>query len=274
MARLYCIIYCVELDNRFVNLYFRYSMERYLKLFSMLVVFPLLTLGFTACSDDDDIANYWASIATVNKIGENKYDFTLDNGKKLWVSFPSELKLEKGYDRAMIYYTILSEKKEGYDYSVQLGQFFEVLTKKPIYIADEDAVRQDSIGNDAIKVHSMWEGGGYLNISFGFNVGEKEAHMLNLVSSDPDLSVTDDVVTLEFRHNQKKDPQSYPYDGYVSFDLSPYKVSGRDKVTFEIKWKDFGGTTKSKKIEYEYNSKSESSNSLNINNNDTNLNIY
>lgn len=255
-------------------------MKKYMKLLSTLILFSTLALGIASCSDDNEsLDNYWASIVTVNKIGENKYDFTLDDGRKIWVASPSGLNLKPEYDRALIYYTILSEEKEGYDLSVRLGRFYDVLTKEPIYIAKDNQIKQDSIGNDPIKVYSMWEGGGYLNISFGFNVGGQDTntikHMINLVSDNPDLSVNEESVSLEFRHNQKGDPQNYLAEGYVSFDLTPYKVAGRDKVTFEIKWKDFGGEVKSKKIEYKYNSAVTQPENLNLGKNyDTNLNIY
>lgn len=248
-----------------------------MRLLLTLILFSILTMGWTSCSDDvDSLDNYWASIVTVNKIGENKYDFTLDDGRKVWVASPSGLNLKPEYDRAIIYYSILSEEtKPGYDLSVHLGRFYDVLTKDPIYVAKDDKVKQDSIGDNSIKIYSMWEGGGYLNISFSFNAGGKEAHMINLVSNDPDLSVNEDVVSLEFRHNQRNDPQNYPADGYVSFDLTPYKVAGRDKVTFEIKWKDFGGVMKTKTVEYKYNSEVTQPNYLSLGrNHDTNLNIY
>lgn len=252
------------------------KMKRYMRLLSALTLFSIFVLGLVSCSSDDDyLDNYWASIVTVNKIGENKYDFTLDDGRKIWVASPNNLVLKPEYDRAIIYYYVLSENKEGYDLSVQLGRFYDVLTKDPIYIAKDDKVKQDSIGHNSVSVYSMWEGGGYLNVSFVFNAGGKEDHMINLVSSQPDLSVNEDVVSLEFRHNQKNDPQNYPVDRYVSFDLTPYKIAGRDKVTFEIKWIDFDGNIKSKKIEYKYNSAVTQPDNLSFSkNHNTNLNIY
>lgn len=247
-----------------------------MKLLSVLILFSLLSLGFVSCSDDDNyLGNYWAAIVTVNKIGENKYDFTLDDGRKIWVAHPTNLNLKPEYNRALIYYAVLSEEKEGYDLSVELGRFYDVLTKKPIYIPEDNKHKQDSIGDNPIKIHSMWEGGDYLNVSFEFYAGGREAHMINLVSSEDDLGVNDEVVSLEFRHNQNGDPQNYPADGYVSFDLTPYKIQGSNKITFEIKWKDFGNVIKTQKIEYEYNGKEASPRNISLSNNyDTNLNIY
>lgn len=77
--------------------------------------------------------------------------------------------------------------------------------------------------------------------------------MINLVSAEPDLSKDEDIVRLEFRHNQKSDPEYYPAKSYVSFSLAPYKVAGKDEITIELTWKDLSGETKTYSIEYKYN---------------------
>jgi hypothetical protein len=251
-------------------------MKKSVKLFSMLIFCFVLTTGFTSCSDDGySLDKYWRSMVTVNKVGENTYDFTLDSGEKLWVAAPVGLNLKPKYDRAIINYTILSENFQGYDYAVKLNGFTDVLTKDIAYIASDDQVKQDSIGHDPIKVYTAWAGGGYLNIYFGFNTGETKAHMINLVSAEENLSVSDDVVKLQFRHNKLDDPEHYPVNGYVSFDLAPYMTSGRDKVAFDIEWTDFSGETKTKTIEYKYG-EAETAGSTTLSENDisTNLNIY
>lgn len=250
-------------------------MKDYLKHSLTLIIIAVSVLGFYSCSDDDNDYADWAFIVTVNELEDGKYDFTLDNGEKLWVGYPQNVSLKPKYDRAIIFYSLLDEVKEGYDQTIKLYRYYDVLTKGPIYIAPEDQHKQDSIGYDRVKVYSMWEGGGYLNVSFGYDAAGYEAHMINLVSSEEDLAVNDDVVKLEFRHNQKGDPAHYPAEGYVSFDLTPYVKEGRDKVEFEISWKDFSGETKSKTIEYDLKKTDNKANARKVNNNkDTNLNIY
>jgi hypothetical protein len=251
-------------------------MGKYTKLFSAFILSAVLALEFISCNDDGySLDKYWRSMATVNKTGDNTYDFTLDNGKKLWIAAPAGLNLNPKYDRAIIDYTILSDAQNGYDHFIKLNRFYDVLTKDAIYIAPGDQVKQDSIGHDPIKVHSVWEGGDYLNIYFGFNAGGVNSHMINLVSAEPDLSVNEDIVKVEFRHNKKDDPEHYPSNGYVSFDLSPYKTGGRNKVTFELTWEDFNGETKTYRIEYKYDKTDDRSGNEALNENyNTNLNIY
>ncbi len=228
-------------------------MKRYIKLFSLLVLSSILTLGFISCNDDDySMDKYWRSFATVNKIDDNTYDFTLDNGDRLWVAAPIGLNLKPKYKRAIIDYTILSDKQGEYDHYIKLNGFYDVLTKDVIYIAPDNQVKQDSIGNSPIEIVSIDEGGGYLNINFKYNAGGVNAHLVNLVSASPDLSKNDDVVALEFRHNQNNDPERYPVVGYVCFDLSPYKIEGRNSVKFEISVKGFDGALHKYNIEYKY----------------------
>lgn len=252
-------------------------MKKTVKLFLASILGFVLTAGFSSCSDDDgySLDKYWVSMVTVNKVGENTYDFTLDNGKKLWIAAPVGLNLKPKYNRAIINYTILSDQYQGYDHAIRLNGYSDVLTKGVIYIPSEDQAKQDSIGHNPIKVHSAWASGGYLNIYFGYNNGGTTAHMLNLVSAQPDLSVSGDVVKLEFRHNQRQDPEHYPVSGYVSFNLEPYLIEGRDKVTFEITWVDFGGQTKTNTIEYKYGAvEAQPKDIPSDDSKTTNLNIY
>ena len=250
-------------------------MNKYIKLFSAVALFSILALVFSSCLDDDKYySNYWESIVTVNKIGENTYDFTLDNGKKLWIAAPSGLNLRPKYDRAIIGYTKLTGETNGYDHNIELLGFYDVLTKAPIYIAKDDQVKQDSIGHNPIEIYSLWEGGGYLNINHEIRTFDGGLHMLNLVSSEPDLSVNSDTIKLEFRHNRKDTPEYYPAKGYVSFDLAPFKIEGRDKVVLEISWEKYNGESRTKTVEYKYNESGSNDVDISDQNNITNLNIY
>jgi hypothetical protein len=251
------------------------TVKKHIQIVLFLMISVLLALGFASCADDEgySLDKYWVSIATINKTGDNAYYFTLDNDEKLWVAAPVGLNLDLKNERAIINYTILSDAQNGYDHYVKLNRLSEVLTKDIIYIAPDDQIKQDSIGYSPVKVYSVWGGDDYLNISFGFNVGGVETHMINLVSADPDLSKDEDIVSLEFRHNQKSDPEYYPSKSYVSFNLAPYKVAGRDKLTIELVWKDPSGETKTYKFEYKYDKTSDVTANT-YEKLDTNLNIY
>lgn len=252
-------------------------MRKCFTLHSILTFCLISVLGFTSCNDDKySIDQYWVSLTTVNKIGNNTYDFTLDNGQRLWIAAPAGLSIKPKYDRAIINYTLLSDQFEGYDHTIRLNAIYDVLTKDVIYIAPDNKAEQDSIGHDPISVRSMWEGGGYLNISFGYNTSGTISHMLNLVSDESDKAVNKETVKLAFRHNKMADPELYPANGYISFSLAPYRDTKREKITLEISWKDYNGVTKTKTIEYKYKDESNKvdNSTLSDEQNTTNLNIY
>jgi hypothetical protein len=249
-------------------------MKKYIELPSIVVFCFVLAMGITSCSDDGySLDKFWVSMVTVNKAGDNTYDFTLDSGEKLWAAAPAGLNLKPEYKRAIINYTLLSDQFQGYSHAIRLNGFAGVLTKDVAYIAPDDEVKQDSIGHDPIRVHALWVSGGYMNIYFGFNSGGTKSHMVNLVSEQP-VQPVPDVVELKFRHNKLNDPESYPVKGYASFDLAPYLKTGQDKVTFDIKWTDVGGEVKTKTIEYKYGAGIQTESIPEENNDSPNLNIH
>jgi len=207
----------------------------------------LLTLGMASCNDDGySLGKYWVDIVTVNDKDSGQHDFTLDNGSQLNVAATSTHYKAK-YKRAIINYTILGDiehNKDTTDYYIKLNRVYDVLTKDPIYINPDDEHKQDSIGNDPVKIHSIWIGGGYLNIYYGANVGGEISHLINLVSSTPIDEVNQaDVIKLEFRHNKNNDPERYAAKSYVSFDLEPFKKGANETIQFEISVKEFGSDT-------------------------------
>lgn len=229
-------------------------MKKCTRLFAVLGLCLTLAVSLVSCSDGNgySLDKFWVSTATVTELGNDAFYFTLDNGTTLWVA-ASATNYKPKSKRVVINYTILSDQIADYDHSIRLnGYLADILIKDVIYISPDDTAKQDSIGNDPIKIISILEGGGYLNIKFKYNIGGGHPHLLNLVSSSPDLSVNDDLVKLELRHNQNNDSEYRPAEGYINFNIAPYRVSGRDRVNFEISVKDFSGETKVYAIEYIY----------------------
>ncbi|WP_165020399.1 NigD-like protein [Dysgonomonas sp. ZJ279] len=228
-------------------------MKKLVKLFSVLFFCGVLALGISSCSNDDghSLGDFYLSWATTNDEGRT---FMLDDkdSTTLFVSATSTNYQPKN-KRVVINFTILSDQYNGYDHLIKLnGYVADVLTKNVIYLDPNDQAQQDSIGNDPIEIKGIWEGGGYLNIKFAYLTANQNPHLINLISTKPDKSVTDDVVELEFRHNREGDPQNYMTEGLVSFDLAPYSKEGRDTVAFKIKVKLSDTETKIYDIEYKY----------------------
>lgn len=225
-------------------------MKKLVKLFLVSILGVILTVGVASCSDDKySLGDFWVSWATINE-GDNS--FTLDDSTTLYIAATATNYQPKN-KRVIINYTILSDSYAGYDHAIKLnGYVADVLTKNIFYLNPNDKVAQDSIGNDPVNIKAIWEGGGYLNLRFTYLTGETEPHLINLISTSPDLSVPDDVVELEFRHNEEGDPRNYLVDGHASFDLAPYRIAGRDTVTFKVKIKQSDSETRIYDIVYKY----------------------
>lgn len=225
-----------------------------MKTFRFLLLIFIVSVAFVSCNDDGySLGDFRVEMATINNIDESTYSLVLDDGSELWIAAPINPP-RPSTKRAIINYTILSDKQGEYDHYVKLNGIQSLLTKDVIYVNPEDGEKQDSIGTDPIKILSIWDGGGYINIRFGFNAGDVHQHMVNMLSDKADLGVADEPVKLEFRHNKMGDPENYGVNGYVSFDLSPYstaaEIAGKDKIDFEVTAIDFDGTPKTYKLEY------------------------
>ena len=214
----------------------------------------IFTIGFitTSCNDDDYSSDkYITKMATVVDMGSTFY-FQLDNNEKLWVSAPQMAKPDA--DRVIINYTPLSDSLSGYDYTIRVNGIRKVLTKDIVYISPSNIIEQDSIGHDPIRMLTIWAGSDYLNIKFGFNYGEKQQHLVSLVADEPNFDVSASPIKIQFRHNQNNDPQLYPKEDYVCFDLKPYKkaalLAGLDKLEFQVQTLNFRNEEKTYSIEY------------------------
>lgn len=210
-----------------------------------------------SCNDDDDnysLGKRWEALATVEPISDNSYYFVLDNGEKLGVAASNVVYIPKSGQRVYLNFTYLSDEANNYDHLIKVNWLAEILTKGVIDLTYEN---QDSIGNDPVKVHSLWIGDDYLNIHFGYNASGQVAHYINLVNNTTIDPNEDGKIHLEFRHNTNQDPQWYGRDSYVAFDLRPYKqeygAGGKESVEFVIGVLDFNEEYKEYNVVYNFN---------------------
>lgn len=160
------------------------------------------------------------SIATIQATETNdEYFFLIDGDKKL---YPGDLSSITNYkwlagQRVFVYFNLLGEKMDGYDYNAEIVYIQDILTKNIIPITEETA---DSIGDDKINITYAWFGGGHLNIEFQY-LGTENAskpHMINLVYNENSYS-DPEYITLEFRHNAYEDSPYKLLSGIASFKM-------------------------------------------------------
>lgn len=209
-----------------------------------------ILLAIPSCDDNGrSLGDIYISIATVVPESENSYSFQLDNGKRLWPAAGDLRYTPKENQRVFLNYTILWDSDGAYDYDIKVNDIWNILTKKAIEL---NAMNEDSIGNDPVRIKDIWVGGDYLNVSFLFNYGGVQPHLINLVENTLSSEVSADAIDLEFRHNAHESTQTKLYEGFVCFDLKPFRKDNADSVDLSIKVKGWNGETTYEMV-YRYN---------------------
>lgn len=217
-------------------------------------IFLTGVFAFISSCDDDSgysLGKYWISIATVEPLSENTYALILDNGKRLWPAASDVRYIPKENQRVYVNYTILSDQEGAYDHYIKVNDIWNILTKQIIELNQENA---DSIGNDPARINQIWVGSDYLNIDFMFNYGGIRPHAINLVKNTLEENGSDDsenIITLEFRHNSYESIESRLYRGLVCFDLRSLQTEDAGSIKIIVKVKDWSGE-KTYDVMYEY----------------------
>lgn len=207
-------------------------------------------LILSSCDDSaHSLGEFRINIATAVPSGENGYSLLLDNGTRIWPAATAVPYQPSQNQRVFLNYTILSGALDGYDHYIKVNDIWNILTKDVIELNDQN---EESIGNDPIKTNAVWVGGDYLNISFMFNYGGVQPHAINLVQNKLNGSSSANFAELEFRHNSYDSQQSKLYEGFVCFDLRPFRVENADSVKLFIKVKELTGET-TYDVTYRYN---------------------
>ncbi len=227
--------------------------------YSLIFIISLIAIfTLNSCSDAADenhiSDNYRSDIATIYAIDTTARSFylKLDDGSTLLpASFDPSYK--PSYNkRAIVDYTILSDKTSGYDHIARINAISDIATKGVIDLTREN---EKEIGNDPIKILDLWAGDHFLNIHYGYNTGGEKLHTINLVRNNQDkiISNPNGTIVLEFRHNKNGDPERYGIKNYAAFDLKPFQIPNQNSVNLIIKILDFNNESKEYPITYKYN---------------------
>lgn len=186
---------------------------------STFIILPMLQSCLNDWEDDERSS---LTLGTVRIVNGKEYYFALDEGTKM---FPGDTTQIHNYtltegQRAFVYFNLLDEKVDGYDYNARINHIENILTKDIYFMPAEKA---DSIGDDCINLNNMWITDNYLNIQYQLYHSDDpcKKHMLNLVVNEASDGKNDKegYVTLEFRQNAFGDNYGTPAPGIVSFKL-------------------------------------------------------
>ncbi|MEL7586114.1 MAG: NigD-like protein [Prolixibacteraceae bacterium] len=220
----------------------------------------LMAFGISSCDDffddDDDgysLGDFWVGFGILHSNSQSDTDFTveMDNGSVLIpINNYRPWDLENS-DRVLINYTIVGDKKVTEDekqYYVKVNSMSEVLYKG---IFDITPAKEDSIGNDPIRVEDVWKSKNMLTLQLGF-YGNVKKHYINLVKQPGTLTPESQPVQLELRHNENDDERIFNMTAFVTFDLSAIQIAGQDTVSYVVKGKKYNGDDFSFKGVYRY----------------------
>ncbi len=213
---------------------FKITLNAFLLLF---ITMPLLQ----SCLDDwDDSERSSLTVGTVRIIEGKDYYFSLDDGSKMYPGdtvYVNNYTLVEG-QRAFVYFNLLDEKIDGYDYNAKINHIENILTKD---IYSMPAEKADSIGDDRINATNLWITGNYLNIQYQLYHSDNpdKKHMLNLVINEASDGKNDKegYITLEFRQNAYNDEHRLLGTGLVSFKLDKIADQLKDKKGLNIRVK-------------------------------------
>ena len=191
-----------------------------------------------AAAGSEIIYNGFGEISRVGNDGS--FDITRDDNALLRVveySGNQEIAVGK---RVYFKYTILSENYTQYDIRIIVfNPIYSVPIVRRSFLLADDPFRNDSIGNDPIRVVTAAFSGKYINIGFEyFRHSENLDHVINLVWDDTRPAT--DSVYLELRHNAMGEhlsgmQQLVSETGLASFRIADLVPEGADSIDIKLK---------------------------------------
>ena len=230
--------------------------DKKMKKIMFLCLIALFALVLTSCMDDNDyypLGDYVVTTATIEVQSISPYVIVTDGGDRLkpTASLVPNFNFRDG-QRVWVSYTVLgdAENETGdIKHYVRVNDFAEILTKEIFELSFE---KEDSIGNDPVRIKGYWFTGDYLTVRFTYS-GGGAMHFINLVRNENNLYTGKGMPILEFRHNRNHDLYNYEMWGTASFDVSKLKVGGKDSVQFVLQAKSPGSEMPYEKvITYKY----------------------
>lgn len=203
--------------------------------FAILILCLALVPFLQSCLDDDNDGSSLA-IATIKVIEGRNYYFAIDGGEKMLPGDTTNIRNYKVKDgqRAFVYFNLLDDKVQGYDYNAKIEYIENILTKGIIPMT---AATADSIGDDRITATEIWIAGGYLNIEFQIlgTSYPKKLHMVNLVQNQiGNENAEEGYISLEFRHNAYDDSPDRLGVGFVSFKIGSLTLNAEKGLKIRV----------------------------------------
>lgn len=215
----------------------------------------LMASALSSCSNDDDnpyvvcpsVRAMPNALVTVKSAGETCF-LQLDDKTTLLPENITQLPYDGKEVRALVNYTELNRKAEGYDKVVFVNWMDSILTKQPRPYLPTEQENDQKYGHDAVDIVKDWvtvAEDGYLTLRFRTYWGGK-THTINLLTGvNPD-----NPYEVELRHDACGDTPARWGDALVAFNLkNSLPDTHGQTVKLKLRWKSSAGD---KTMEFNY----------------------
>lgn len=229
-----------------------------MKKFGLLLIAAMAVIAFTSCNDDSDgdYPRYTPLITTVHTIGgedgerSTEYYFQRDNGETLYPGDKSRVPGYKGKERqrAIVWFNLLSQKVEDYDYNIALYAVDEIFTGTSKVVETEDELK--ALGTaptgfnnreDFFNLSKEW-----LTFFALYSVRDNSKHTFTLVVDKSGTTEfkesAEGYLDVVVRHDAGGDTNGYDTGFYISFDLTALagELEGKKGINLLLPTRDNG----------------------------------
>ena len=211
-----------------------------MKRFGLFLLVTMAAAIFTSCNDSDGDYPRLSAFASVKPLENNDFYVVLDDGKTVYPGDKSRIGSYKAEEdqRVVIYFNLLNNKVEGYDYNMALYYIQDIYSGGTKVVTTQEEL--DALEDDKTSFKEAFLNSNYLNVWVGFNACDLTKHTFLLVRNNvteiaPEYT-EEGYLNLELRRDAHGDEGGYNYDRYVSFKLDSFKedLEGKKGIILRV----------------------------------------
>lgn len=223
-------------------------MKRFQKITTWCIGLCALTTMLQSCLKDEKASYYYPhAVVTTKTASDHTFYLQLDDSTTLLpVNYKNSPYGSKEV-RALVNYTLLEERPDGYSYQIRLNAMDSILTKNTAVSLGD---RNDSVyGKDPVEIikdNVTIVEDGFLTLNFSTYWGSfHRPHKVSLITGVN----KDNPYEVEFRHHAHNDVPERPGNALVAFNLKDLPDTQGKTVKLKLTWNSFSGK---KSTEFDY----------------------
>ena len=147
-----------------------------MKRFGLFLLVTMAAAIFTSCNDSDGDYPRLSAFASVKPLENNDFYVVLDDGKTVYPGDKSRIGSYKAEEdqRVVIYFNLLNNKVEGYDYNMALYYIQDIYSGGTKVVTTQEEL--DALEDDKTSFKEAFLNSNYLNVWVGFNACDLTKH--------------------------------------------------------------------------------------------------